>query len=119
MNEFLDSFPDVALEPAPRPGLWARIRSAFQPAPTPQAPETPKALKVGVSISRKINLGNYESADVWVSLSGLDARTTAEDIQAALATGALGYDALKVAVTAKAKDVRATMGERMYSNNGK
>ena len=66
----------------------------------------PNGLKVGVSLNRKINLGNYESAEVWVSLTGIEASTTAEEIQAALATGSLAYDALKVAIIEKVKDQR-------------
>ncbi len=70
----------------------------------------PNGLRVGVSISRKINLGNYESAEVWVSLTGIEAGTTQEEIQAALATGALAYDALKPAVVQKVKDLRKKEG---------
>ena len=65
-----------------------------------------QGLKVGVSISRKLNLGNYESAEVYVSVSGLAADTTPAEIQAALAAGALGYEALKVAMVAKIEDQR-------------
>jgi hypothetical protein len=68
--------------------------------------QEPTGLKVGVSISRKINLGNYESAEVWVSLTGIEAGTTQEEMQAALTTGALAYDVLKVAVGEKVKDQR-------------
>jgi hypothetical protein len=67
---------------------------------------TPNSLRVGVSISRKLNMGNYESAEVWVSLTGIEVGTTQEEIQAALATGALGYNALKVAITEKIQDQR-------------
>lgn len=66
----------------------------------------PNGLRVGISISRKLNMGNYESAEVWVSITGIEVGTTAEEIQAALATGALGYDALKVAITSKIQDLR-------------
>jgi hypothetical protein len=71
----------------------------------------PRHIATSVSISRKINLGNYESADVFLSVTGIEPGTTREEIDAALATGALAYDALKVALTAKIKDLRATGGE--------
>lgn len=87
--------------------------------PPPQTNETgetmenlePNGLRVGVSISKKINLGNYESAEVWVSLTGIEVGTTIEQIKAALATGALAYDVLKVEVAEKAKAARAKASE--------
>lgn len=81
-----------------------------RPAPETKVQVVPalksEPVKVGVSISRKLNMGNYESADVWISLTGIDANTTEADIQAALAAGALGYGQLKVAVTEKVQDLR-------------
>ncbi|MDD5288320.1 MAG: hypothetical protein PHY28_04330 [Dehalococcoidales bacterium] len=68
--------------------------------------ENDKGLKVGISLSRKLNLGNYESADVWVSLTNIEPGTTREEMEAALATGALAYDVLKVAIKDKIADQR-------------
>ncbi len=91
-----------------------RIRARFAGAPAATKPAAAplavlsqtQELRVGVSISRKLNLGNYESAEVWVSLTNIDASTTPAEIEAALAAGALGYTALKAAVAEKVKDVR-------------
>lgn len=43
-----------------------------------------KALSVTVSLSRRINLGNYESADVFLSVSNVNAETTKEELVALL-----------------------------------
>ena len=49
-------------------------------------------LTLSVSLSRKVNLGNYESADAFVSLSGLTPETTEADIDELLAgAGALAW----------------------------
>ena len=49
-------------------------------------------LELSLSLSRKVNLGNYESADVFVSLSGLTSETTQAEIDELLSgAGALAY----------------------------
>lgn len=63
-------------------------------------------LRVSVSIERRLNLGNYESASVMLSLSGIEPGTTGEQLQAALATGALGYKAIKGELAKKIQDQR-------------
>ena len=63
-------------------------------------------IRVSVSISRKINLGNYESADAFVSLSNIPVGATQEEIEEALATGRLVWDALKPELVAKARELR-------------
>ena len=51
---------------------------------------------VTMSLAMKINLGNYESAEAFVSLSGVDETTTLEDIQFILdGPGKIAYDELK------------------------
>lgn len=41
-------------------------------------------IKATISMSRKLNLGNYESADVFISIGGITHDTTEEDVIALL-----------------------------------
>lgn len=50
---------------------------------------------VSVSASMKVNLGNYESADIFLSVTNIAAGTTPEQIDAALETGKLAYDRIR------------------------
>ena len=47
--------------------------------------------KLSISISRKINLGQYESAEVFISLSGIPAFATEETIREMIGTGELAF----------------------------
>jgi len=51
--------------------------------------------RVGVSISQKVNLGNYESAEVFLSLTNLRPGTSAEEIAEALEIGQLAYKRIR------------------------
>lgn len=70
----------------------------------------PDEMTVTLSVSRKVNLGNYESADVFMSINNVPLGARAEDIEAALVTGKITFDLLKVAVTDRARELRG--GER-------
>lgn len=43
--------------------------------------------RVGASIARKINLGDYESVDIFMSITGLEPGCSDAEIEEALATG--------------------------------
>lgn len=46
---------------------------------------------ISVSISHRVNLGNYESADAYISLCGLTVDTTEEEMNALLDQGKIAY----------------------------
>lgn len=62
---------------------------------------------VSVSVSMKINLGNYESADAFVSVSGLEQGATEEEINALLDTGKLAWGLLTKRLGDKVRELRA------------
>ncbi len=51
--------------------------------------------RIAVTIDRKINLGNYESASVGLVLSGVPVGATVEEIDAMLDTGKIMYDQMR------------------------
>lgn len=53
---------------------------------------------ITVSMSRKLNLGNFESADVFVSISGIKAGMTTADIEPLLVAGRFGWDCARTAL---------------------
>lgn len=67
-----------------------------------------KPPSVSVSISRKVNLGNYESVDLFMSVNGVDKYTTQEEIDEALAAGELAYGQLKEHLRARIVEVMRT-----------
>jgi subtilase family serine protease len=64
-------------------------------------------IKVSISVSLKVNLGNYESADAFVSLSNVPVGASAEEIDEALSTGKLAWGLIKGRVMAQAEELRA------------
>jgi hypothetical protein len=65
-------------------------------------------LSATLSIAMKVNLGNYESADAFLSLSGITPETTQEEMEDLLDGPArIAYDALKVRLGARVADLRS------------
>lgn len=62
---------------------------------------------VTVSLSRRVNLGNYESADVFMSVNGVTMETTEEDINALLdGPGALAYKCVAARLKEKVAQIK-------------
>jgi hypothetical protein len=53
---------------------------------------------IAVSMARKINMGNFESADCFVSLSGIKAGMTPEEMAPLLDTGKVAWDLVRAAL---------------------
>lgn len=66
---------------------------------------------VTLSLSMKVNLGNYESAEAFLSISGVGMSTTQEEIDAVLDGPArIAYDALKARMGEKVAELRGKKG---------
>jgi hypothetical protein len=61
---------------------------------------------VSVSVAMKVNLGNYESADAFISVSGLEAGATEAQIEQLLDTGKLAWGMLTTRLGAKVAEMR-------------
>ncbi len=63
--------------------------------------------RVSTSLEMKINLGNYESASVFIAVSGLPVDATEADVEALLDTGRIAYDAIKRRLQLKVGELKA------------
>lgn len=65
-----------------------------------------EGMTVTLSLSRKVNLGNYESGDVFMSINSVPVGSTEAEIEAALDTGKIMFDVLRAEVNAKAAEIK-------------
>lgn len=63
-------------------------------------------MKVSVSVSRKLNLGSYESADIFMAISNIEPGASDEEIEEALATGDKAIQVLKKHLAVQIAKVR-------------
>ncbi len=68
-----------------------------------------EGLRVSVSVSHKVNLGNYSSADMFLAVSNIEVGATEADIQEAIDTGEVAFVLLEKAISNK---VRELLGQR-------
>ena len=57
--------------------------------------DAPREPAITVSMSRKINLGNYESAEFFVAITGAKAGMTDEDLAPLVGVGKLAWDQIR------------------------
>jgi hypothetical protein len=62
---------------------------------------------VSISADMKVNLGDYNSAGAFVSISGVTAETTEAEMDAALANGKIAWDKLRADLREKLQAIRA------------
>ena len=58
---------------------------------------------ITVSMARKVNMGNYESADCFVAISGGRAGMTAEEMAPLMDTAKVAWDLVRAALIAELK----------------
>ena len=61
---------------------------------------------ISVSMSKKLNVGNYESVDVFVSINGVRAGMTAEQMAPLLNTAQTAWDQIKHALVTQVRMLR-------------
>lgn len=62
--------------------------------------------RVAVSLSRKLNIGNYESVDLFMAISGIEPGATEAEIEELLVTGDRAFQLLKKNMGAKIKAIK-------------
>lgn len=61
---------------------------------------------LSISLSQKVNLGNYQSADAFVSVRGVTEDTTDEDLERLMGRGKLAWNKLAGALTEEVRRIR-------------
>ena len=62
--------------------------------------------KVTMSVGMKVNLGNYESADVSIILSQVPVGATAEEVDEMLDTGRIVFERMRERLKEKVRNLR-------------
>jgi len=62
-------------------------------------------LRVSVSVSRKVNLGNYQSADVFFAISGIEIGASAAELAAAVETGEIAFGVVDAEIQKKVRGI--------------
>ena len=73
--------------------------------------DEPREPTLTISMSRKINLGNYESADCFASISGVRAGMSEEELAPLIETGRVAWEQVKAALLDGMKRVRTVKSE--------
>lgn len=63
--------------------------------------------KLSMSVEYKVNLGNYESASVFVCLSGVPVGATEDDIEECMDTAGLAWEIIRDRVRAQADEMKS------------
>ena len=71
--------------------------------------EQPPQLSLTLSLSHKINLGNYESAECFVSVSGVTVATTPDDIDEILDQSKIVYAKVLDSLRSKIETARDSL----------
>lgn len=82
-------------------------------------PEEPRAPALTVSIERKVNLGNYESASIFLAVSGVPVAATEEEamdlvVRALRVPGKIVYEALVLEMKARVAEAHEEADRRAH-----
>jgi hypothetical protein len=61
---------------------------------------------LSVSVEMKVNLGNYNSAAAFVSMTGVTAETTEEEMDRLLSNGRVAWDKLRADLAEKVRELK-------------
>ena len=68
--------------------------------------ELKRELSLSLSVEMKVNLGNYNSASAFVSMSGVTAETTQEEMDGLLENGRVAWEKLRADLSKKVTQLK-------------